>query len=372
MKKLNRDTITELTIWGVSTVTFAVSATIKTVFKWLGLPFASLLGVATQVWDHKLEEERIAREYGREIAAKRGIPPGSTTVKDLYIVAKENPTLAQLLRRNRLKRNIGIAVTLVSSILGFMLAFAFAGPLATFFVGAAASATTMSIATAFTGGAIGLVTFVASKLSINEICGRIFDLKEPYIREVQHDPALQDKLSLPSQIRYLERLQHRKIEISEDQVVKVFDKAHPELSYQEIMERYPIAQITDDLNHRRRVPQELAFTVYGQQSGVPRSEQSEDGLLRMGPEGLHQRMADTQEMINTQLKLYSLAALENAGKFGNTVKEKAAENWQNTIMPKNLFDPAALAAERLAKGSAITPEAVRESQQKDTPAGITN
>jgi hypothetical protein len=147
---------------------------------------------------------------------------------------------------------------------------------------------------ALAAGAVGALSFLGVEKVLEKVTEKKFGLSGPDIKQVEHKPALQSKLAVPDQITYLKQLRHRGGKISQQQVMTVMASANPTLakqitalsgtSYDKLSEgskaavlarfgeRYNIAELTEELNNRHMRVQELAFTAYGQSSGVGKFE----------------------------------------------------------------------------------------------------
>lgn len=257
------------------------------------------VGVALSKHDHDEEMRRITQEYGKEIAARYNLRPSEVRVKHMEALARENPTIAEAVKRSVVRRNMSIAVVTVMVITSVALA-TFLAPIVTPWLFGAGAAGGM--AEILMHGVLGFCGFMAGEKALDKYGEQKLGLKEPPVAQARAVPQLQSALSFPSQIRLLEKMQRHHEVISQEQVLTAFIKADPKLSeriqltYRAPLEQLDSAtrarailevgpdrnleQLTADLNNRQIRAQELAFLAYGQRSGVPRLEQPKSSALR--------------------------------------------------------------------------------------------
>lgn len=295
--------------------TGAAQATKMVVPHWAGaawgVPAATgVLAVMSQ-WDHEHEMHTYLREYKEPVARITGKPVHEVKLKDLEAVGKVNPTIGEAIKRSRSQRNLSVGVTLIGGVAALAIAAVAVAPVAGVLlaaVGASAASTVIGGVTAGTVAhlaATALVSF-ASFLGVEHTLDKIGEnklgLKEPSIKDVEHNPRKQGELFVSSQVTYLRQLQSRGQKISGAQVMTVFASANKALGEQiktrygvefhklgkepqaDALKRfgpqYNVEKIADDLNNRRIWARELAFTAYGQSSGEPRFTRKSDELQK--------------------------------------------------------------------------------------------
>lgn len=319
----------------------------KSFLGWLGIPIASALIVAMDVWDYMFKKEKIVSEYEKEIAYKLNKRPEAVTRKDLDTVAQENPTLGEALKRIKRKRDLDITTNIACTIGSFFLVAAIASP-----IGLAVGG---GIATALLIGSIGFAGFLTGKYILDKIGDHMLGLHEPSIRKVEREPILQEKLSVPSQVTYLQQLQHNRKDISPQQIAILYQTAQSPLTLAEA------ETIAEKLNDGKIDATELAFTVYGQKSGVP--ERESKALSRH-----EQVITDLKEQLSSahdRLKEASGNAKEKAGDLMGTVKDKSEEMgnkatsyWRDKFGGDKRTPP-------------VTPESIIAQHQQEQASGIT-
>lgn len=321
-----------------------------------GMVISSAVLLFWDVSDYRQEKKKVTREYAEEIAACVGKFPDKINVKDFEAVAANNPTLAESLHRMKKTRNLHMVSNVVSTAIAFTAAAVLLAPVA------------LGIGTAILGAGVSFLTFIAADAAANAIGKRMLHLKEPKIKDVEKNPSLQPELSMPSQVRYLEWLQDRRLEITPEQVLILMNKANPNMN----IPQEQTEQLAQDLNDRLVNAQELAFIAYGQESGVPKREIPERSALEIA----NQKLAMQAQVIREQTaKLgeraseFGSTAKERAAEFGSNVKEKAGE-WTNRIMPKK--QPQDIINEKLAQGPQSAADTVlnQRQQQAEQPAGL--
>ena len=349
----------------LSSAATALSTFLQYGLQWFGLPIASAVLVVMDFMNYNSQKEAIAKEYRKEIAAKLKKPDGYVSIRDMETVAKGNPTIAEALKRRKTNRNVNAFENIFCTFLSFGAALAFAVPV----LNVLAIGTTMA-AVALSTAVIGSAVFFASSWIIDRISERVLNLKEPSIREVIRKPALQPKLSSPSQINYMEELQRIRMEIKPEQVIDVFTAAQPKLSVENITAKYDIDAITKDLNAGLIYPQELAFIVHDQESGVPRRDSAEVSFLR---KTLQKTIVEDQKAIESVKEQAIDYVAENQAKMNEKLaaasapKEDETNKWRDEVGKGKTPTPAEIAAQRTGK-SAIDPASVAISKTSETTA----
>jgi len=262
--------------------------------------------------DFKFEEDRLRHFFESEIAAQQGKNPEVLTNQDMYAVAEHNPTIAEALHRNKKNSWVNFAV----SALAITAAVVATTIVLTAFFPAAPLITTFLV-----GMASGLPVFLGAEYLLEQAGKKIFHLDEPSINEVSRQPNLQHELSLPGQIRYLERLQSRRMLISQEQVFSTFLAARSDLAAAitsrygapfetlsdpikekallDVGPQHNLEQITEDLNNRLVRAQELAFLVQGQKSGVAKLDVPHQTALERTNVELQQKLLTAQQKIGS-------------------------------------------------------------------------
>jgi hypothetical protein len=248
-----------------------------------GVPGAIGVLALLSEWDHNHEKDKLREEYENEIAAKLGKDPHKVTVEDMQRVAKDNPTINEALQRSRSKRNLSIGITATGMILSFVASA----------VAVSAFAAT-GIGAIVLGGVVTFGAFMIAEKVMMKFGEHALHLNEPPLKDAEHNPRIQDQLSLPNQVRLIERMQGRRVPVSQEQVLTTFIAANPDLDrgiasrygapfsalpdsariavMQNIGPTINLEGLTSDINNRAIRAQELAFVVQGQNSGVARVE----------------------------------------------------------------------------------------------------
>ncbi|HEU5048359.1 MAG TPA: hypothetical protein VFT64_11025 [Rickettsiales bacterium] len=316
-----------------------------------GLLISSAVLVFWDISDYRLEKKKLAQEYSQELGARLNKSPDQVTAKDLETVAADNPTLGEAVHRSKLKRNLHITSNLLGTVAGFAAAtFLFAS--------------TGGIGMAVLAALVGFVSYMATDAAAGAIGRRMLHLKEPKVKDVEKNPSLQPELSMPSQVKFIEWMQDRRLEIAPEHVAILLNKANPGADI-------PVEQteqLAQDLNDRLVNAQELAFIAYGQTSGVPKREIPERSALEMA----NQRIAEQTQVIREQAAKLG----DRASEFGSAAKEKASEfkeragEWTSRIMPKK--QPQDIINEKIAQGPQSAADTVlnQRQQQAEQPAGL--
>lgn len=340
-------------IVGETTVAHAAGSSLRgmaesaELFKAYGVGVAVSAGL-TQL-DYVQERDMIRRQFERELSAKLGKPHQDLTNKDLDKIGQSNAVIGDALKRARIRRNIGLVVGALAVAAAFAVGAPMIPQVADFFAKATGAALAGEVVahTSFLSAAIGAVsnpalfvavvgkaltigaasvaTFMATEKIGDAIAKPLFGMEEPSIRKVIKDPSQQDKLSLSSQMKYLEHLQKRvhpekpKSFISQEQVLKFFLAANPgtaeaiKNSYGANYSQLPpeqrkgiiatlgkeinLEQVTTDLNTGQIRAQELAFLAQGDRSGVPRRQSPRLNALEKAHESMEAKLQQAEQEI---------------------------------------------------------------------------
>lgn len=229
---------------------------------------------------HGHQEKNMLKRYRPQMAAFLGKPEESLTVKDMYEVARQNPSLNEELNRNNGMRNLRTAGALIGTTAAFtavFLAATFFPPLAALGVAAASSGL-------FSGSGLAFVaTCTAVSFGTLHVMGK-------GLTKLGHKLMGYDSPSVEDHVHGLDGLYKKGHEIAPEQVMGVFVAASPEMQAQ-IKEAFgnryeklhpeqqraaekmfgdnlPLEQIAADINAGMLNPRELLFTVHGQKSGA--------------------------------------------------------------------------------------------------------
>lgn len=231
---------------------------------------------------HMLKER-----YKKEIGAIVGKSPEKVTEADMEKVARgsfqeniqPNPTLHEEIHNTRLERNIGGVLSVIAAAATFLILHSDA-------VHGALSQVVDTIAP----GA-GTAAMVATKLAVNGVAGLItyYGIKTPahWLAAAVTELELETTNDRVTDIKRALASGHH---ISPEKVLEVFINAHPEVAEQleaeygrsyenlnhmhkraileEVQQSIDILRLTEDINHGRVRPEELAFTAFGQESGL--------------------------------------------------------------------------------------------------------
>jgi hypothetical protein len=213
-----------------------------------------------------------------------------------------------------------------------------------------------------------------------------FGLREPSIGKVTKNPARQDELSLPSQIKYIEHLQSRvnpkkpDSYISQEQIFKVFLKANPDVAnrikaengnqfskltdeqrilvLQKAGKELGLEQITADINNGTIRAQELAFLVQGETSGVARRETPRVAALEKEHLDIQQKLAIAQEKMQQMGRQMKAQATQ----LGSMLHSKQPVNMDKT--------EASVPADPPAKPGAHAQAVLNRRNQQGAAVGV--
>jgi|GEM_PF-6683492 len=328
----------------------------KGLLKWAGVPIAAMALGAMSEYEHRLENERLKKEFQLEIAAKTGKDFEAITVDDLREVAKENPILQEALDANAKKRNLNIAVNVSATVIAYSLASA-----------ASALLLPVGIPVMASMFMVGFASYLASEKILGNVGKNLFDMDKPVLQEVEKSPNLQQELSAPDQIRYLARLQEKRIAITPEalkillQTTAKEGKALPAINVEETA-----ALLTSG----RMRANELAFP---EGSGVPLLDtapptriEAIKHTIQEKVQGLQEQAAAAQE----QAKIAQEKVVELTQQLANTTQEKLQETKEKagTFVNRYLkpaFNPKELAEQR-ANQKLLTPQGIIESRELAT------
>lgn len=372
---------------------------------------AQAIGVGTGVamgfaqLDYVRARDRVRREYEEELAAKLNKPHHSLSNKDLDRMGHQNVVIGDALKRARLKRNIALVVGIIAVVAAGVIAAQVGGLLggSAGFVegmsqlfGAAKAAVGISgasgslalgataVAKSLVVGLSAVASYIGVEKAATVAAEPLFGLREPSISKVIKEPGLQKKLSLSSQVNYLEHLQkrvradHPESFISQEQVLQVFLKAN-EGTAQAIKQKYGaeyadlppeqraqivtnlgkninLEKLTSDLNCGTVRAQEVAFLVQGQTSGVPPRETPRVKELERAHGRMEQQLQQAQGEIaslRTQMK-------NGAAQSGNMAPVMQAQREE-----RRGRDVKGQATERVLRN-----EAARREQQRQTQNSV--
>lgn len=230
--------------------------------------------------EYKHNERQLCELYRPQVASILGKEPGLVTVKDLYTVADQNPTLNNELTRNKQERRVKNISAVAGTVVAFAAVFAavtFLPAIGALAAGAAAGGllSAAGIGFAAVAGGIGYASLQSARKAISGLGRKVMGLDSP---------SVEDKISDLSK-------QHRKEQaIVPEQVMDVYLTAKPELAeavekqygkpYNELplSQRRMVVQQYDSqldvvesaraINENRMNVRELTFKVHGQFSGV--------------------------------------------------------------------------------------------------------
>ena len=295
--------------------------------------FVLPIGYVANFWvsqsDYQHSENKTKSCFATEISAKTRKRADQINHDDFEEVTNSNPALKEDRENNKNKRNMNFALTSTA------LTIAFAALHEIAFIATIITSIANPIGSFLVAAAIGAAIFITAEKLLEPLAEKIFNVNEPKLSEVFREPSLQAELSVPSQVKYLAHLQQNinprdpRSLIKPEQVASVFKKANPNnvpnISY--------IKQLTSDLNERLVRAQELAFTVYGQQSGVEKLEQRRLNALEIAHENLQNKLAIAQDKIEE----LSEQAKEKAKNIGEKAMAKMGFNNSNieAVVPEN-------------------------------------
>lgn len=235
---------------------------------------------------------RLARRYEDEVGSVIGKQASKVQEQDLDIVSRgslkdglvPNPTIREKLKSLTLDRNIGMMLSTVAAVAAFLIIHE-VGPVVQLLEGATAalagegaSAMMAWPAKALTHGLAGVTFYNAVKTPLHLGVGAVTGL---------NDETVDDRIT------DIKRDLGHGHQVSQEQVMDVYVTAHPQIKEQieaqygseydslgkaqkmrllhEISQTTDIQQIAADLNAGTVPPEELAFTAYGQESGIGRA-----------------------------------------------------------------------------------------------------
>lgn len=260
---------------------------------WGAYAAAGLTALFSQ-WDHHHEKMRIKEQYENEIGAMVGKAPQDVKMHDMELAAKKNAVIGQALKRSTLRRNLSIGVTLAATAVAI-----FAAPA---LLGVVGLGGLTGVAGFLATGASSALTFLGAEKVMEKIGEKKLGLDGPELKEVEHKPILQSKLSVADQITYLQQRRARGGKISQQQVMTVFARANPRLDSQitarygasfdklspeaktaavaQFGPQYHVAELTESLNNKEMRVQELAFAVFGQSSGAEHFQSPREAAMQ--------------------------------------------------------------------------------------------
>ncbi len=294
----------------------------------------SPLAAATVIWlghrDHEHAKNLLLREYEAEVAAQCGKAPSLLDNHDLEDVAKKTPVLEGAMDRLQQIRNVNIGAGLIGMAVGIGLGIVVASMLS-------------GLGAILIGGAISFVGCYITDRVLENFGHQVFHLEDIPIAYVDNNPALQPELSVPGQIRYLERLQSYGKPVTSQQVLTVFVSANPALAdhiasrygapfgalspsqrmqvVADLDTRYDLEGHAAALSERRERAQELVFAAHEQKSGVARLESPRVTALEQAQQVLQQQLAVAQEKVHT----LNARTTEQARVVGRKVVEKGQQ-----------------------------------------------
>lgn len=272
----------------------------------LGVTAALSAGLTQMDYVHK--KNTIKNLYREELAAKLGKAADKVNSRDLELLAagdhargiEANRTVAEELKKAKRIRNFGVFFSFMASV-GSLLVVASLDPsMFAAMHGAIEGATTGWLATAaevITKGAIAVAAYNVIKAPIHWLGDKLFGL---------------DKETTHSRIKVMKDDIEEGKAVTQEQVLAVVISANPELDRkitdkfgdrfdalryaqkhqiaENIGESIGLKSLTDDINHGRVRPSELAFIAQGDASGVlPKDPepQQKQGLLKKIRHKLH-------------------------------------------------------------------------------------
>ena len=319
------------------------------------------VGYAANLWvsqsDYKYNENKTKSYFAAEISAKTRKRADQLTTEDFEQIADSNPTLAEDRENNKNNRNMHFGLTSTALTIAYCTLHFFP-PLVALELG--------FLASALVGGAI----FIAAEKLLEPFAEKIFKVDEPKMSEVFREPALQCELSVPSQVKYLAYLQQNinprdpRSLIKPEQVASVFAKANPD----NIPDNNYIEQLTSDLNERLVRAQELAFTVYGQQSGVAKLESRQLNALERAHEELQHKLAVAQDKIGE----LSEHAKEKAKTIGQTAMAKMGFNKSSVegTIPENQEKLGEVMKENSVEKPSFISDIMEQGKRNFSPSDI--
>lgn len=253
-------------------------------FNWavvgVAAPVAAALSASLVQGDHLHRRASLLNEYRNEIASwlnkqdGGNRKPGELRDADLDLAGfgdrkrgiNGNPVLRESLEQSAKERNWGVAISAISTVLSTVVV---GGMLHQPMEG-------LNLLTkSLIGGAVGFAMYMPISTAIHWVAETMFGL---------------EKVTVNDRIKDMSRVRGQGKEVSQGQVFEAFLQAHPEMNRmiragfgkrfaklseqdkQKVMAvvgpQLNLAQITDDINHDRMRPEELAFKLYEQQSGV--------------------------------------------------------------------------------------------------------
>lgn len=355
--------------------------------------------------DFKHEREVITDFYREEVAAKMHIRPEDVNIHDAmklaagnrYEGAEGNPTMAEAFRRNSVRRTLKLAVGLT---VGFAtltaVTFLAAGPL----LPAVLALTPFFASMGFTGAAAaasGAAGSAAAAVAVKIICGGIIGFTAgTVIGEVAERATGLSTPCAHEEIRRLNKTIKGGGKATPEQVMQIAVAAHPSLEAQikqsygksyaalsgeekkmareEHGPRFNVEELTHAINSQIIKPQELAFAVVGQTSGVPprapvvpwkdRASAYAAHLNERGHEIWREHARPALTHARTKATHAVQTGLETAGETIHTVKETAEQTLHSAqaatkekILEAKRSVANKFASIRSTEGVALSPEA---------------
>lgn len=229
---------------------------------------------------HGRQEKNLLGRYRPQIAAFVGKDEESTSLEDLYTVARGNPSLDAELNRNNSMRNLRTAGALIGTTTAFtavFLAATFFPPLAALGVAAASSGLMSGAGLAFVASctAVSFATLHVAGKGLVKLGSKLLGHDTPSVEDHVHG---------------LDKLYKKGENIAPEQVMGVFVAASPEMqksiksafgeryekltSEQQVAaeamfgDKLPLEQLAASINAGELNPRELLFTVHRQSSGA--------------------------------------------------------------------------------------------------------
>lgn len=228
--------------------------------------------------EYKHNERQLCERYRDHIAGFQLKEPGQVGIEDLKEVGKQNDAFAEELRRNKLTRNLKTTAAVVGTLFAFAAVFAaitFFPPLAGLAAASAAGGFMASVGMTVISGVMGFVGLQVARHAVTRAGEKVMGL---------------DKPSVLDQIQDIARHQKQEKPITQDQVLGIFVAAQPTLGkeirkefgakYEDLSlaakaqavaafdDHLGLSALTRKVNAGEIYPQELAFAVHGQSSGV--------------------------------------------------------------------------------------------------------
>ena len=249
----------------------------------IGLGLTSGVVAAITQGEYNAKRREIIAVYKDELSAKLGKPHQKIKHKDVKEFAEGNVekglegnrTIAQALSKARKERNIGIATSVLASMVSYgVLSLAFPG-----FVGATAAAVGVELAAHGIGhmiaqGVAGFLMYTAVRKPLNWVGQKMFKVGKATaherIAEMQKDRDAGKTITRDRVFDIFVCVDHEL-----DHMVKKAHGRHfhrlPTEKQEEIMDSIGkmirLNEITAAINNRQMDPTELAFAVDGQESG---------------------------------------------------------------------------------------------------------